>query len=111
MTLTISVCPRCGSRWFPTRDTCSRCAHQGLANQQTGDTGVAYASTVVRIAPAGFTAPYVLSYVDVDGVRVLAHTDADQALAPDTPVRLTSGPIRDGLDSHRVTPIESEARR
>ena len=55
----------------------------------------------MRIAPAGFTAPYVLSYVDVDGVRILAHTDADDALAPDTPVVLSSGPIR---DSSRVTP-------
>ena len=110
MNLTISVCPRCGSRWFPAREICSACAHDRLAEQQTGDRGVAYASTVVRIAPTGFTAPYVLSYVDIDGVRVLAHTDADQALAPDTPVVLTSGPIRDGLDSYRVTPIQEAVR-
>jgi uncharacterized OB-fold protein len=103
MSLTISVCPRCGSRWFPTRDICAGCAHSGLDERRTGDRGVAYASTVVRIAPAGFTAPYVLSYVDIDGVRILAHTDAEQALPPDTPVELTSGPIRpDGPISYRV---------
>ena len=80
--------PRCGSRWFPTREICSACAHvRASTEQRTGDRGVAYASTVVRIAPTGFTAPYVLSYVDIDGVRVLAHTDADRALTPDTPVR------------------------
>ena len=103
MNLTISVCPRCGSRWFPTRDLCSACAQPGLEEHRTGDRGVAYASTVVRIAPAGFTAPYVLSYVDIDGVRILAHTDAADALTPDTPVVLTSGPIgNDGAISHRV---------
>jgi uncharacterized protein len=108
MNLTISVCPRCGSRWFPTRDICSACAHSGLDEHRTGDRGVAYASTVVRIAPAGFTAPYVLSYIDIDGVRILAHTDAADALTPDTPVVLTSGPIgNDGQVSHRVR----EARR
>jgi hypothetical protein len=88
MSLTISVCPRCGSRWFPARELCSTCARDGLVAQRTGDRGVAYASTVVRIAPAGFTAPYVLSYVDVDGVRVLVRTDGDTALVPGTPVTL-----------------------
>ena len=110
MNLTISVCPRCGSRWFPAREICSACAHDRLADEQTGDRGVAYASTVVRIAPTGFTAPYVLSYVDIDGVRVLAHTDSDRALAPDTPVVLTSGPIREGLDSYRATPVQEAVR-
>jgi uncharacterized OB-fold protein len=103
-TLTISVCPHCRSRWFPARAVCSSCGRDGLHEQQTGDHGVAYASTVVRIAPAGFTAPYVLSYVDIDDVRLLAHTDSDHALAPDTPVVLTRGPIRDGVESYRVAP-------
>jgi len=103
-TLTISVCPHCRSRWFPAREFCSRCGRDGLDEQQTGDRGVAYASTVVRIAPAGFTAPYVLSYVDVDGVRILAQTDADDALVPGTPVVLIGGPIR---DSYCVTPEEA----
>jgi uncharacterized OB-fold protein len=94
MSLTISTCPRCGSRWFPAREVCSRCGRDGLDEQQTGGRGVAYASTVVRIAPAGFTAPYVLSYVDVDGVRILAQTDAGDALAPGTPVVLIGAPIR-----------------
>ena len=108
MNLTISVCPRCGSRWFPTRDICSACAHSGLDEHRTGDRGVAYASTVVRIAPAGFTAPYVLSYVDIDGVRILAHTDADRRPDPGHPGRPDQRPIgNDGQVSHRVR----EARR
>ena len=96
--LTISVCPRCASRWFPPREVCSACAHDELEPVEAGRDGIAYASTVVRIGPPGFTAPYVLSYVDVDGVRLLTHTDTADAenpiaLAPDTPVTLTAGPI------------------
>jgi len=109
--LTISVCPRCASRWFPPREICSACAHDVLEPADMGRDGIAYASTVVRIGPPGFTAPYVLSYVDIDGVRLLAHTDvADpgepQALLPDTPVVVTAGPIGTTGDvelwAHRV---------
>ena len=115
--LRISVCPRCSSRWFPTRAVCSRCAHDQLDQVDAGIDGVAYASTVVRTGPPGFAAPYALSYVDVDGVRVLAHTnvadpDNPQALPPDTPVRFTSGPTgHDGdatLFSYRVRPADSQ---
>lgn len=96
--LTISVCRRCASRWFPPRDTCSACANDELDSVEAGTDGVAYASTVVRIGAPGFTTPYVLSYVDVDGVRVLSHTDTPDrenpaALSPGTPVSFTAGPI------------------
>jgi uncharacterized OB-fold protein len=109
--LTISVCRRCAARWFPPREVCSACAHDELDPVEAGRDGVAYASTVVRIGPPGFTAPYVLSYVDVDGVRLLAHTEvADperpEALAPGTPVTFTAGPIGTAgaveLWAHRV---------
>jgi len=109
--LTISVCPRCAARWFPPREVCSTCAYGGLDPLEARADGVAYASTVVRIGAPGFRAPYVLTYVDVDGVRVLAHTDpADPehpaALAPGTPVRFTAGPVGTaaGIDlwSYRV---------
>ncbi|MHA6782136.1 Zn-ribbon domain-containing OB-fold protein [Pseudonocardia saturnea] len=94
--VTISVCPRCTARWFPPREVCSACAHDRLDPVEAGPDGVAYASTVVRIGAPGFTAPYVLSYVDVDGVRVLAHTDTagdPTPLTPGTPVTFTAGPI------------------
>ncbi len=95
--LTISACPRCAGRWFPPRDICSACAHDELDSVEAGRDGIAYASTVVRIGAPGFTTPYVLSYVDVDGVRVLTHTDTvdreePEALAPGTPVTFTAGP-------------------
>jgi len=116
----ISVCRRCASRWFPPRDTCSACAHDELASVEAGTDGVAYASTVVRIGAPGFATPYVLSYVDIDGVRVLAHTDtADrenpQALSPGTPVTFSAGPIRTAGDvelwSYRVRATTPEEDR
>ncbi|GAB3572728.1 hypothetical protein GCM10027445_30830 [Amycolatopsis endophytica] len=96
--LTISVCPRCTRRWFPQRQICAACAHDELDHVEAGRGGIAYASTVVRIGAPGFATPYVLSYVDVDGVRVLTHTDpADpskpEALTPGTRVTFTVGPI------------------
>jgi uncharacterized OB-fold protein len=96
--LTISVCRRCAARWFPPREVCSTCAHNELDPVESGTAGVVYASTVVRIGAPGFVTPYVLSYVDIDGVRVLSHTDAvphreTGPLAPGTPVTLTAGPI------------------
>ena len=59
----------------------------------SGHRGVTYASTVVRIGPSGFQAPYVLAYVDIDGARVLAHVEADEALMPGTLVELGIGPV------------------
>jgi uncharacterized protein len=115
--LTISVCRRCGSRWFPPREVCSACVHDGLDSVHPGSDGVVYASTVVRIGAAGFTTPYVLSYVDVDGVRVLTHTDSPdpqnpEALAPGTPVTFTAGPTGTAgeveLWSYRVRATEGE---
>ncbi|MFB9383307.1 Zn-ribbon domain-containing OB-fold protein [Pseudonocardia petroleophila] len=117
--LTISVCARCAGRWFPPREVCSACAHDALDPVEAGPEGVAYASTVVRIGAPGFPTPYVLTYVDVDGVRLLAHTDtahtdstdpSDPApLAPGTPVVLTAGPTGTvgGVElwSYRVRPV------
>ncbi|AIJ24724.1 Zn-ribbon domain-containing OB-fold protein [Amycolatopsis methanolica] len=95
--LKITRCARCDSTWFPPRDVCSSCASTEVEDTLSATQGVAYASTVVRIGPPAFQPPYVLAYVDVSGVRVLAHVDADEALAPGTPVALRVGPI--GTDS------------
>lgn len=116
----ISVCRRCASRWFPPRDTCSACAHDELDSVEAGTDGIAYASTVVRIGAPGFTTPYVVSYVDVDGVRVLTHTDTPdrenlEALPPGTPVTFTAGPIGTAgeveLWSYRVRATTPEGNR
>jgi hypothetical protein len=112
--LTISVCPRCESRWFPPRQECSNCAHDQLDSVVASPDGVAYACSVVRIGPPGFDAPYLLAYVDVDGVRILAQADPldpdnPTALPPGTPVTFTVGPIGHNGDverlSYRVRPV------
>ncbi|MDQ0381494.1 Zn-ribbon domain-containing OB-fold protein [Amycolatopsis thermophila] len=93
VTLTITRCHACDARWFPPRDVCSHCASTDVHDEPTGDRGVVYASTVVRAGPAAYRPPYVLSYVDIDGVRVLAHGGTGEAFAPGTPVRLGIGEI------------------
>jgi scaffold protein (connect acetoacetyl-CoA thiolase and HMG-CoA synthase) len=108
--LTITHCRNCDSAWFPPRELCSTCASADVEQTVTGTRGVAYASTVVRIGPAAFRPPYVLSYVDISGVRILAHVDADTALAPDTPVELRVGDIGEGLSSYLVADVAGGAR-
>ncbi|MFG2925662.1 Zn-ribbon domain-containing OB-fold protein [Streptomyces sp. NPDC048305] len=109
-TLTITTCKSCASRWFPPRDTCSTCASAAVENISSETQGTVYASSVVQIAPRGFQAPYVLAYIDISGVRLLAHCPtADHALAPGTPVELTVGPIahtsEGAVTSYVVTPV------
>jgi uncharacterized protein len=91
--LRITRCRDCQSSWFPARAQCSNCASWNVDEETTSSSGTAYASTVVRVGPHQFHAPYTLAYVDVDGVRVLAHTTADDALVPGTPVDLIFAPI------------------
>lgn len=91
--LRITHCHTCESRWFPPVSICSHCAGTDLADVESSTTGVAYASTVVRVGPRAFPTPYVLSYVDIDGVRILAHTESEGALVPGTPVELAVGRI------------------
>ena len=87
--LRVTCCRRCDRRWFPARAQCSHCASFDVDDDVTSSRGTAYASTVVRIGPAKFRPPYTLAYVDIDGVRVLAHVAAvPEALTPGTPVEL-----------------------
>ncbi len=101
--LRISRCRACGTDWFPAREQCSTCASRDVETTLSSSSGTAYASTVVRIGPPGFAAPYVLAYVDIDGVRLLAQVaSATEALAPDTPVTVTCAPITPGAESYAV---------
>ena len=86
--LRVTRCRDCGSAWFPARAQCSTCASRHMTEELTSTSGIAYASSVVRVGPPGFEAPYVLAYVDVDGVRLLAHAGSAEALTPGTPVEL-----------------------
>ena len=113
--LRVTRCHNCAGMWFPPRDQCSTCASRDVTGELTSSSGIAYASSVVRIGPPRFQAPYVLAYVDIDGVRVLAHVDSSEALPPGTPVELrpaTIGADEDGpVLSYAVAPImKGEAR-
>jgi uncharacterized OB-fold protein len=101
--LRISRCRACGSGWFPARIQCSTCASRDVAGALSSSSGTAYASSVVRVGPPGFSTPFILAYVDIDGVRVLAHVmSASQALAPDTPVNLIVASITGDAHSYAV---------
>lgn len=110
--LRVTRCRVCDRRWFPARAQCSHCASYKVDDEVTSSRGTAYASTVVRIGPARFDPPYTLAYVDIDGVRVLAHVSAPDALAPGTPVELQQATI--GFDeegpllSYAVAATEGE---
>jgi uncharacterized OB-fold protein len=109
--LRLTRCRDCGSTWFPARTQCSTCASTNVADELSGSTGTAYASTVVQVGPPQFTPPYVLAYVDIDGARVLAHAKTDRALEPGTPVDLCLGQIgadADGAFSSYVVVAASE---
>jgi uncharacterized protein len=113
--LRVARCRNCGSAWFPARSQCSACASRDVTKGLTSTSGIAYASSVVRIGPPQFEAPYVLAYVDVDGVRVLAHVESTEALPPGTPVELRLAAIgadEDGpMLSYTVAPVtEGETR-
>lgn len=86
--LNTTRCRACGTAWFPARTQCAACASGDMTPEPSADTGTVYASTVVRIGPARFSAPYVLTYTDIGDIRVLAHYAGDSAPAPGTPVQL-----------------------
>ena len=91
--LRVTRCLDCRESWFPALAQCAACGSLRTSPEVTGTTGTVYASTVVRIGPGRFEAPYVLAYLDVDGVRVLARVVASEALVAGTDVELRLGRI------------------
>jgi hypothetical protein len=95
-----TVCQRCGSRWFPARDVCATCRDTPLEPLFAGPTATVYAATTVWAGAPGFTVPYGLAYIDVEGLRVLTHVQRpegqDSPPRPGTRVLLRADVI-DGL--------------
>jgi uncharacterized OB-fold protein len=106
--LTVTRNRRDGTLWFPPHTAVG--ARAELEEAEVGPAGVVYASTVVRVGSAAFEPPYVLSYVDLDGVRVLAHSPGQLPLPPGTRVELVMGRIGhvvgDGTGGTRSGPAE-----
>jgi hypothetical protein len=99
--LRATVCERCGSRWYPARTVCAKCRNKPLEPLLAGPAAGVYASTTVRAGASGFTMPYRLAYLDVDGLRMLAQAKAETL--PGTRVLLRAGVI-DGLSAYLAVP-------
>jgi uncharacterized OB-fold protein len=83
-------CPECGYVTATTMPRCPDC-HAPMHAERVGSTGIAWSSTVVRIAIADRQAPYVVAYIDLDdGPRILAHVSgaSGDRIAPGCAVRV-----------------------
>ena len=84
-------CAGCGKLVFPPPEFCPACAGSEIEAADLPRVGRLYTWSVVHAARAGWSAPFVLGYVDLaPDVRVLAHiVDADpKELAIDMRVRV-----------------------
>lgn len=64
--LTGSICPNCSKKFFPARQVCTNCFHQGLEKCLLSSSGkVRIFTTVHARPPKGFTSPYSVGYVDL----------------------------------------------
>src|SRR5262249_3647837 len=71
-------CASCGQLSFPFAAICCFCQEERMEPVRLARAGKLYAFSVVHAAAKGWRVPYVLGYVDLaDGIRVLAHIDAD----------------------------------
>ena len=104
-----TACGDCGAKAFPPARICSECLSETLSEVALSSEGSLYAFSVVHVAPAGWSVPYVAGYVDLpEGVRVFAHVvNADPGrLEMDGPVRLTTAVLGRDADG---APVESYA--
>lgn len=66
-TLEGSRCPQCGDTFYPPREVCLSCYHQGLDPVALSRTGSVYTFTIARLAPPKVIvqAPYVIAQVQL----------------------------------------------
>ena len=69
-----SKCSLCGEFFFPKRAICPNCLkEEELKEVALSNTGKLYTYCIVKAAPLGFEAPYVIGYVDLpEGLRIFA---------------------------------------
>jgi uncharacterized OB-fold protein len=110
-----SRCGQCGKVTFPFEAICDRCLEVDPEPFSLPREGQLYSFTVVHVAPAGFTTPYHLGYVDLPyDVRVLAQLRPEASpLTPGEQVVLDIDTIRvlgDGtpVESYVFRPVETE---
>ena len=76
-----SRCPQCGETFYPPRQICLNCFHEGMDTVALSRRGVLWTFTIARLAPPGalVTAPYVIAQVQLaEGVVIpTVLTDVD----------------------------------
>lgn len=88
-------CRACAALSFPRAAVCTNCLSEDIETVELGDRGTLYSFSIVHQAPAGWSVPYALGYVDLPGgVRVLTHIDVPaERIAIDMPLRLATGVV------------------
>lgn len=76
-------CLDCGAVTVPPKATCEQCSTTNLETTVLSGEGVIRTFTVIRVAPEGLTAPYIVTLVELDeGPWLMGNLDAvdpDQA--------------------------------
>ena len=100
-------CSSCGARHFPARDRCPHCWAEMVTELPLVSVGTVEGYTVVRRAPVGFEAPYVLAIAAFrEGVRVTARLEAEGTAVRDAHADLVDAVV--GM-SVRVESLRSSA--
>ena len=88
-------CQACKAVTWGVRSMCPSCWKDGEQQEiAIGRRGTLYSATVVRHAPTGFTAPYMMGVIDLaEGIRVIGRVvpDNDGAWSKDAAVVLQAG--------------------
>lgn len=95
-TLLAGRCTHCNETFFPRLEVCPRCL-EALETVALSDTGTLYSYSIVYVAPAGFSTPYAIGYVDLqEGVRVFSQLEVQDfaELQPGLTMTALWGPIR-----------------
>ena len=73
-----SKCVGCSGLFFPSRRYCTNCRSEDIEEYHFVGFGTIESFTTIRVAPAGFSAPYVVALVRLDeGPLVAAQVVAD----------------------------------
>jgi hypothetical protein len=59
-------CNQCGAYTVPPKMVCMECASEDVDIVELSGKGVIQTFTVVRVSPEGFTAPYIITLVELD---------------------------------------------
>lgn len=81
-------CPNCNTTYFPFRRVCPKCLDRSIKQElPVGRRARLSSCTRVEVAPPGFTAPYVLGYVDLEeGPHIFTLIDVDPAASDTLPL-------------------------